>query len=159
MECGLALLEFEQGRRNQGCRRWDFGRYFEPFPKGGTSRPLYTNPPPLPLPNFQTFLRPCLNVVPPIADQWQYNSACHSALEESQGHLKLSKSRKQFKVSSILPKKHRTKLTILRIFCTQDSKFCSFFGRIEDTKIFFRDCLTFKATQHIKVLMTSNNFK
>jgi hypothetical protein len=38
-------------------------------------------------------------------------------------------------VSSILPKK-RTKLTIL-------SSFVRFFGRIEETKICFRDLLTF----------------
>ena len=62
--------------------------------------------------------------------------------------LKVSKSRKQFIVSSIFPKNEQNSLSF---FFTQDSEFCSFFGRIEDTIIFFRDCLTFKTTQHIKV--------
>ena len=56
--------------------------------------------------------------------------------------LKVSKSRKQFMVASILPKK-RTKLTILSIFSTEDSELCSFFGRIEETIMYFRDYLTF----------------
>ena len=36
------------------------------------------------------------------------------------------------------------KLTIPSIFFTQDSEFRSFFGRIEKTIIFFRDCLIFR---------------
>ena len=36
-----------------------------------------------------------------------------------------------------------SKLTTLSIFFTQDSEFCSFFGRIEETIICFRDLLTF----------------
>ena len=39
--------------------------------------------------------------------------------------------------------KNRTKLTILSIFFTQDSKFCSFFGRIEETMTCFQNLLTF----------------
>ena len=45
-------------------------------------------------------------------------------------------------VSSILSQK-RTKLTTLNFFFTKDSEFGSFFGRIEKTIIWFRDCLTF----------------
>ena len=45
-------------------------------------------------------------------------------------NLKVSKSQKQFMVSSILPKK-QTKLTILSMFFTQVSEFHLFFGRIE----------------------------
>ena len=40
--------------------------------------------------------------------------------------------------------KKRTKLTILSKEDAQDSEFRSFFGRIEDTIICFRDLLTFK---------------
>ena len=124
-------MELGQGRRNQGCRRWDFGRYIEPVPKEGTLRPLIIAP--HPLPNFQTFLRPCLDIVPPITDQCQYSSTCLSALEESQGHLKVSRSQNKLMVSSILPKK-RTKLTILSTVLRIVSFVC-FLGRIEDTII------------------------
>ena len=53
-----------------------------------------------------------------------------------------SKSQKQFMVSSILPKK-RTKVTILKIIFTQESKFRSVFGRIEETINWFWYLLTF----------------
>ena len=43
VECGLALLELGQGRRNKGCSRWDFGRYIESIPNGGTLRPPPTS--------------------------------------------------------------------------------------------------------------------
>ena len=46
--------------------------------------------------------------------------------------LKVSKSRKQFMVSTIFQKK-RTKLTILRIFFTHDSEFHSFLGELRKT--------------------------
>ena len=46
--------------------------------------------------------------------------------------LKVSKSRNQFMVFKILPKK-QTKFTILSKEDAQYSEFCSFFGRIEDT--------------------------
>ena len=46
VECGLALLELGQGRRNKGCSRWDFGRYIESIPKGGTLRSLLIALPP-----------------------------------------------------------------------------------------------------------------
>ena len=39
--------------------------------------------------------------------------------------------------------KNRTNLAILSKEHAQDSEFCSFFGRIEETKIYFRDLLTF----------------
>ena len=55
--------------------------------------------------------------------------------------LKLSKSRKKYGVLD--SSKKRTKLTILSTEGAQDSEFRSFFGRIEDTIICFRDCLTF----------------
>ena len=49
-------------------------------------------------------------------------------------------------VSSILPKNERNTLSwvglILSIFSNQDSEFRSFFGRIEETIIYFRDLLT-----------------
>ena len=51
--------------------------------------------------------------------------------------LKVTQSRKQIMISSILP---RTKLTILSKEHAQDSEFCSFFGRIEETINCFRDC-------------------
>ena len=43
------------------------------------------------------------------------------------------------------PKK-LTKFTILSIFFTQDSEFCSFFGRIQETINYFPDLLTFNST-------------
>ena len=62
------------------------------------------------------------------------------------GFLKVRQSQKQIMVSSILSKNER-KITILIIFFlgnTQDSVFfCSFFVRIEDIIIYFRDYLTF----------------
>ena len=51
--------------------------------------------------------------------------------------------------NSILPKK-RTKLTILSIFFTQDSEYRLFFGRIGDTIICFRDCLTLNHKKYLK---------
>ena len=57
--------------------------------------------------------------------------------------LKVSKSRKQIMVSSILPKNLK-KLTIQSIFSTQDSEFRSFYGIIEGTIICFQGCLTFR---------------
>ena len=66
--------------------------------------------------------------------------------------LKVSKSQKQFMVSSILPK----------IKCW-DNFMCWklyqhwYFGRIEDTIICFRDCLTFKKVHNI--LFYSNHFR
>ena len=57
--------------------------------------------------------------------------------------LKVSKSRKLVIYGVLNTSKKRTKLTILRIFFTQDSEFRSFFGRIEETVTCFRDCLTF----------------
>ena len=56
--------------------------------------------------------------------------------------VKVSKPRKQFMVSLILPKK-RTILTILSREDAKDSEFRSFLGRIEDTINCFRDLLTF----------------
>ena len=52
--------------------------------------------------------------------------------------LKVSKSRKQFIVSSILPK---TKRWYNSMYWKLSQRL--FFGRIEDTIICFRDCLTF----------------
>ena len=52
--------------------------------------------------------------------------------------LKVSKSREQFMVSSILPKNERWDN-----FMYWKLSQCSFFGRIEDTIICFPDCLTF----------------
>ena len=51
--------------------------------------------------------------------------------------LKVSKSRKQFMVSRILPKNEQTEQS-------QDSNFQSFFGRIQETINCFRDLLTFR---------------
>ena len=68
--------------------------------------------------------------------------------------LKVSKSRKQIVVPSILPKK-RTKLAILSNFSTQDCEFRSFFGRIEDTIILFRDLLTFRSIIHTNCAKTN----
>ena len=42
--------------------------------------------------------------------------------------------------------KKRTKLTILSTEGAQDSEFRSFFGRIQDAIIWFRDLLTFRST-------------
>jgi hypothetical protein len=49
-------------------------------------------------------------------------------------------------VSSILPKK-RTELSILGKEHAQDSEFRTFFGRIEETIICFRNLLTFIQSQ------------
>ena len=73
---------------------------------------------------------------------FQKNQIFMSVANFGKPSLKVSKSRMQIVVSSILPK-NRTKLTILSNFSTQDSEFRSFFGRIEDTTICFRDLLTF----------------
>ena len=52
-------------------------------------------------------------------------------------------------VSSILPKNERSSLTSTE--CVQDSEFRSFFGRIQDAIICFRDLLTFSILdQHLK---------
>ena len=51
-----------------------------------------------------------------------------------ESQLKVSKSRKQFMVSSIFSKKQR-KITILSTFSTQNSEFCLSFGKIEETII------------------------
>ena len=51
--------------------------------------------------------------------------------------VKVSKSRKQIMVFSILPKTQRN-LYIQSIFSTQNSEFRSFYGRIEETIICFR---------------------
>ena len=56
--------------------------------------------------------------------------------------VKVSKPRKQLMVSSILPKKG-TILTILSREDAQDSEFCQFLGRIEETIICIQDLLTF----------------
>ena len=48
------------------------------------------------------------------------------------------------KISWIGPSKKRTKLTILSTFSTQDSEFRSFFRRIQDATICFRNLLTFR---------------
>ena len=53
-------------------------------------------------------------------------------------------------VSSILPK-NKQDYPVLSIFCTQDSEFFSFFGRIEETIICFRDCLTFSTNANKKI--------
>ena len=53
--------------------------------------------------------------------------------------VKVSKSRKQFMVSSIVPKNERWDNFMYWKLSQR-----SFFGRIEDTIICFRDCLTFK---------------
>ena len=52
--------------------------------------------------------------------------------------LKINKSRKQFMVSSILPKNNRNFLTLL-LWYLRSNCFFSFFGRIEDTKKTFRN--------------------
>ena len=57
--------------------------------------------------------------------------------------VKVSKSRKQFIYGLLNSHKKRTKLTILSIFFTQDSEFCSFLGIIEKTIICLGDFLTF----------------
>ena len=46
--------------------------------------------------------------------------------------VKVSKSRKQSMISSILSKKMSEDHKIQSIFSTQDSKFCSFLGRIKE---------------------------
>ena len=59
--------------------------------------------------------------------------------------IKVRKSRKQFMLSLILPQNEQ-KITILSIFSlenTHDSGILFIFGRIENTIICFRDCLTF----------------
>ena len=56
-------------------------------------------------------------------------------------------SRKTKLVFSILPKNKQNSL------CTEDAQdieFCSFFGRIEDTKNCFRDLLTFNKSIKVK---------
>ena len=72
-------------------------------------------------------------------------------------HIKVRKSRKQFIVSSILPK-NKQKITILSVFSlgnTQDGDFSLvFFGRFEDTIICFRDCLTFTSFEFSKEIFT-----
>ena len=61
--------------------------------------------------------------------------------------LEDSKSRKQFIVFSILTKDKRNSISFLLLlyFITQESKFRSVFGRIEETINCFRDLLTFTA--------------
>jgi hypothetical protein len=54
--------------------------------------------------------------------------------------LKVSKSRKQFMVTSILPKNERKSLS----WASSLLSFVCFFGRIEETISCFRDLLTFK---------------
>ena len=70
-------------------------------------------------------------------------------------NLKVSKSRKQFKVSSILPKNEQ-KQFYLRYHSSKVQFFCSFCGRIEETIDCFRDLLTFSG---IKQNCFHNNFK
>ena len=67
-------------------------------------------------------------------------------------HLKVSKSRKQFMVSSILPKnKRKTLFWLLSKEDAQDIEFSSIFGRIEDITNCFRDLLTFKSAEmHVR---------
>ena len=55
--------------------------------------------------------------------------------------LKVSKFQKQIILFSIFPK---TKQLYSRILAIRIEGFCSFFGRIENKKICFRDLLTFK---------------
>ena len=57
--------------------------------------------------------------------------------------IKVSKSRKQFMTSSILPKNERNSLSLASSISNQDSKFCALFGKIEETIIYFRELLTF----------------
>ena len=66
-----------------------------------------------------------------------------SARAYGQCLLKVSKSRKQFMVSSILPKNEKNRPNSTTI--PQVDFFCSFFGRNEGTLNCFRDLLTFKA--------------
>ena len=56
-------------------------------------------------------------------------------------YSKVSKSQKKYGVLD--SSKKWTKLTILSTEVAQDSEFCSFFGRIQDAIICFRDLLTF----------------
>ena len=62
--------------------------------------------------------------------------------------LKFRESRKEIRLSSILPKK-QTKLTILSkehaLEQCQDSEFHGVFGRIEETINCFQDLLTFRS--------------
>ena len=57
-------------------------------------------------------------------------------------YLKVTKSRKQIKASSILPKNERNTLRINKRNALR-SVFCSFFGRINNVIIYFRDLQTF----------------
>ena len=66
----------------------------------------------------------------------------HPIIYPVAGLLKVSKSRKQLKVSWILPKK-QMKLTILSKEDAQYNEFRLFFGRIHETITCFRDLLTF----------------
>ena len=50
--------------------------------------------------------------------------------------VKVSKSRKEIMVSSILPKNNERN-SLRSTFSSQDSECCSLFGRIEDTNFFF----------------------
>jgi hypothetical protein len=78
---------------------------------------------------------------------WSKEKWCEWIEKFIQLLLKVRKSRKQFMVSSILPKNERKNdkiqpITYL-ILSTVVDFFCSFFGRNEDTIICFRDLLTF----------------